>query len=161
MKIQYRLAECLKLESKTLLNQAGIKKISTIYFGGGSPSLMAPNMIEEIIYTCTNETGQVPSYIEEITLEINPNKAMNVDNLKAFTSAGVTRFSIGLQSLDNNVLKWMNRDHDMETAEKVIKTANQLANLSVDLIFARPEQTVPSWRKELQTLFQKFPFLTL
>ena len=126
-KLPNQLVKCLKIEGKSILKNANIDRISTIYFGGGTPSLIDPEKIEEIIDEYLGVTSQEST--EEITLEINPSREMNRDKMQQFIDAGITRFSIGLQSIDDKVLKWMNRDHNGALAEKVINATRDLSGL--------------------------------
>jgi oxygen-independent coproporphyrinogen-3 oxidase len=125
------------------------KKVISIYFGGGTPSLMNPEYIHDIITAVKNNfqiTGNV-----EITLETNPG-TVNPEKLHAFKESGINRLSIGIQSFHEDELKFLTRIHDSETA---IKTVNDsylagFENISIDLIFNLPGQSKEKWKENLQ-----------
>lgn len=129
---------------------ANLKKqyITSIFFGGGTPSLMPPALIEGII-SCVHKAWPVSPSVE-ITLEANPT-SVEAEKLKGFRSAGVNRLSIGVQSLDNKALAFLGRRHSAEEAKSVLKLAAKLFDrFSFDLIYARPEQTLKTWITELK-----------
>lgn len=127
-------------------------RISTIFFGGGTPSLISPQNIEKIIDKITSLwhcNGDL-----EISLEANPNT--NHDNLFSdLKHSGINRLSLGVQSLDKNDLKFLGRTHSLEQAissiEQVVKTFD---NHSMDLIYALPDQTAKNWEQQLKQACQ-------
>lgn len=124
------------------------KSITSIFFGGGTPSLMEPQIVEKLINIITKINNN--KNITEITLESNPS-SIEGSKLKAFKEAGVNRVSIGIQSFDNNNLKFLGRNHSAEEAIDVIKVANGIFNrVSFDLINGLPKQTLKDWQKELE-----------
>ena len=155
-KLPNQLVKCLKIEGKTILKKANINKISTIYFGGGTPSLIPPEKIKEVIDEYLEVTSQENT--EEITLEINPSKEINQDKMQQFIDAGITRFSIGLQSIDDKVLKWMNRDHNGALAEKVINASRDLSGLHSSSIGSTLIHFMTSHYSKSQIFVQKFNF---
>ncbi|MEQ8557188.1 MAG: radical SAM family heme chaperone HemW [Henriciella sp.] len=125
----------------------GHPKLGSIYFGGGTPSLMAPADIAALIEQAANLFGLAPD--AEITLEANPNDVLTGD-LEGWAAAGVTRLSVGLQSLDDEALAFLGRDHDAAGARKAQALAAQyFPNHTIDLIYARPGQSPDEWEKEL------------
>lgn len=126
------------------------KLIETIYFGGGTPSFVEPNYIEKII----NHLGKYFSISDkvEITLETNPGTVEN-EKLKAFKQIGINRISIGIQSFDDDELKFLTRIHNKETAIQTVNLAAKVGfeNISIDLIFNLPKQTKTKWINNLQT----------
>ncbi|SIS51513.1 radical SAM family heme chaperone HemW [Insolitispirillum peregrinum] len=121
--------------------------LTSIFFGGGTPSLMAPDTTAALIeharslFRCSNDL--------EITLEANPS-AVDRDRFAAFRQAGVNRVSLGIQSLREDSLRFLERHHDRQEALTAIETAASLfPRYSFDLIYARPGQTVEEWRSEL------------
>jgi len=125
------------------------REFISIFFGGGTPSLMEPEYIHEIIENIRSKF--ILRSDAEITLETNPG-TVSLEKLKKFHAAGVNRISIGIQSFDNDDLKFLTRIHNSETA---IRTVNQAAeagfeNISLDLIFNLPGQTKRMWTKNLE-----------
>jgi oxygen-independent coproporphyrinogen-3 oxidase len=120
--------------------------ISSIFFGGGTPSLMSPELVRKIlekVKSCWN----LP---EEITLEANPN-SIETDKFKAFKEAGITRVSIGIQSLNDDDLKFLGRTHSSLEALRALDIGKKVfENWSFDLIYARPNQTLKTWEEELK-----------
>ena len=122
--------------------------ISTIYFGGGTPSLLPTSDIEQIL----NKIGTFHSVDgdAEITLEANP-EDLSVEKLTELKSIGVNRLSLGTQSFIDSELKWMNRMHTANQATTAIQNAQNLGfnNISIDLIFGLPDQTKEDWQFNL------------
>ncbi len=122
---------------------------SSIYFGGGTPSLMEPEYLKEIIsfikenYSITDDA--------EITMETNPG-TVNKSKLENFRKIGINRISIGIQSFNNDELKFLTRIHDKETAVKTVLDAHEIGfdNINIDLIFNLPKQTKEKWKYNLQ-----------
>lgn len=122
---------------------------SSVYLGGGTPSLLPARHIEQII-TCARETFGIEDDAE-ITLEANPNDVLRTD-LTGLRTAGVNRLSIGVQSLEDDALKFLGRDHDADDATRAVEIAlDTFPNISIDLIYARPGQSPGAWEKELTT----------
>lgn len=126
--------------------------IRSVYFGGGTPSLLSLAELEQIL-TVVRATYKV-AIEAEITFELNPEDA-ELNYLKAIKQLGVNRLSIGLQSFDDGELKWMNRAHTSRQNFDCIKLAQQagLENISIDLIYGSKFQTPDNWHKTLQTAF--------
>jgi putative oxygen-independent coproporphyrinogen III oxidase len=124
------------------------RKVSSIFFGGGTPSLMAPKTVGKVIDKIRERWGYATNHVE-ITLEANPT-SIEADKFKAFREAGVNRVSIGVQSLRDEELKFLGRQHSAEEARKAIQIARDaFERYSIDLIYARPKQTMDAWREEL------------
>lgn len=123
--------------------------VRSIFFGGGTPSLLEPKLLEQIFYALTRHFSWKPE--TEITLETNP-KTVSLEKLKAFRSLGVNRLSVGVQSLQDRFLKALDRIHDGQDARRTIREARQAGfeNVSLDLIFALPGQTFEDWKKDLR-----------
>jgi oxygen-independent coproporphyrinogen-3 oxidase len=125
----------------------GKRSIKTIFFGGGTPSLMPVFMVEKIIEKISELWSLDPSC--EITLEANPT-SFEAEKFKDFCVAGINRLSLGIQALNDQDLRFLGREHSAEEAIKTIETAAKIFNnFSFDLIYARPEQDLNSWREEL------------
>ena len=124
------------------------RELISIYFGGGTPSLMEPDYISEIIETVKTKFFLAEN--SEITLETNPG-TVSLKKLKSFRKAGINRISIGIQSFNNKELKFLTRIHNSETAIKTVNDAAEAGfeNISLDLIFNLPGQTKKRWIKNL------------
>ena len=127
----------------------GPRRLVSLYFGGGTPSLMAPDWAGEIIQAAAALWG--PDPVLEVTLEANPTDA-ETSRFAAFAAVGVGRLSLGVQSLDDGALAFLGRNHDAGQAIRAAETARKaFARLSIDLIYARPGQTPADWAAELRT----------
>ena len=123
------------------------RKISSIFFGGGTPSLMPPATVAALIAEADALWGLTETC--EITLEANPN-SVEVANFAALAAAGVNRVSIGVQSFDGQALEFLGRAHGADEARRAIATAQaHFGRVSFDLIYARPDQTLGAWEGEL------------
>ena len=123
------------------------RKVRSIFFGGGTPSLMNPMIVENLIKVIADTA--IIDIDTEITLEANPT-SYETKKFEQFKSAGVNRVSIGVQSLDNKSLSLLGRKHNVDDAIKSIESAAKLFNrYSYDLIYALQDQTLASWQKEL------------
>ncbi len=126
------------------------RKISTIFFGGGTPSLMGPKFIGEILNYIHKNFNVTES--AEITLETNPGTVTKED-FKEFKNLGINRISIGVQSFHDKDLKFLTRIHDRQTAINSIRQAAEsgFENINLDLIFNLPGQTKKEWIDNLKT----------
>jgi len=123
------------------------RKLTSLYFGGGTPSLAPIEVIDDVIKICETIWGFEPG--AEITLEANPTDAEQ-SRFENFAAAGVNRLSLGVQSLRNDALKFLGRDHDAGQAMRAISAAqHSIDRVSFDLIYARPGQSLEDWREEL------------
>jgi putative oxygen-independent coproporphyrinogen III oxidase len=123
------------------------RQVSSIFFGGGTPSLMPPATVAALIAEADRLWGLTDDC--EITLEANPN-SVEVANFSVLAAAGVNRVSIGVQSFDVQALHFLGRAHDADEARRAIATAQaHFARVSFDLIYARPGQTQAAWEGEL------------
>jgi oxygen-independent coproporphyrinogen-3 oxidase len=123
--------------------------LTSIYLGGGTPSLMEPEYLEEIISSIKNQFNVSDS--AELTMETNPGTA-DKEKLKKFMKAGINRISIGIQSFHEDELKFLTRIHDSETAVNTVNDATDAGfdNISIDLIFNLPGQTKERWNSNLR-----------
>ncbi len=125
----------------------GKTKIASIFFGGGTPSLMPPDLVGNLIEHVDLRWGLLPDC--EITLEANPTSA-EIKNFKVLAQAGVNRLSIGVQALNDEDLSFLGREHSSKEALCAVDAAcNAVDRVSLDLIYARPNQTLKSWEREL------------
>ncbi len=125
----------------------GSREIKSIFFGGGTPSLIKPDNIERVINHITKLWPCDKNM--EVSLEANPNSAYGT-MFAELKSAGINRLSLGVQALNEKDLRFLGRTHNLETARNCIKqVVNTYSNHSIDLIYARPNQTLSSWQQEL------------
>jgi putative oxygen-independent coproporphyrinogen III oxidase len=123
------------------------RTVSTIFFGGGTPSLMKPGTVAAILDAVAQRWTVAPDV--EVTLEANPT-SVEATRFKGYRSAGVNRVSLGVQALDDAALKALGRMHTADEALAAVAIARgAFERYSFDLIYARPDQTAPSWRAEL------------
>ena len=122
------------------------KNITSIFFGGGTPSLMPP-FITEAIINKIDRISHLDSNIE-ITLEGNPT-SVELKKFQDFKIAGINRVSLGVQSLNDNNLKFLGREHNSKEALAAVEKAQIFDNYSFDLIYALPKQTLNQWEEEL------------
>jgi putative oxygen-independent coproporphyrinogen III oxidase len=123
------------------------RPIHSIFFGGGTPSLMPASLVERILTTIHDGWSVDPGC--EITLEANPGSVEQAKFMD-FRNSGVNRVSIGVQSLDDAVLKFLGRRHTAAEARQAVGVAAQVfERFSFDLIYARPDQTLDQWQAEL------------
>lgn len=121
--------------------------VETVFFGGGTPSLMKPDTVAAIIEKIRKTWPQANDV--EITLEANPT-SVEADKFRAFKEAGINRVSLGIQSLRADDLKFLGRTHDIAQAKQAIElAASTFDRFSFDLIYARPNQTAAMWQDEL------------
>jgi len=147
------MIECIIKEIETRVAYLNNKTISSIYFGGGTPSILNKKELQSIlntIYTNFTVTENV-----EITLECNPDD-LNDNKLVDFKKAGINRLSIGIQSFDNADLQFMNRSHNAQEAELCVELATKhgFQNITIDLIYGLPNQSVEAWEKNLDKMFR-------
>ncbi|MFI4935118.1 MAG: radical SAM family heme chaperone HemW [Caulobacterales bacterium] len=127
--------------------RAGRRRLGSIFFGGGTPSLMDPADVAQVIEAACAAFDPEPDL--EVTLEANPTDA-EADRFAAMAQAGVTRLSLGVQSLDDRALAFLGRNHDAAAARRAAAVAREaFARLSIDLIYALPDQTTADWRDEI------------
>jgi putative oxygen-independent coproporphyrinogen III oxidase len=123
------------------------RRVASIFFGGGTPSLMQPDTVAALIEAVKSLMPVADDL--EITLEANPS-SVEAEKFAAFAQAGINRVSLGIQSLDDQVLKFLTRRHDAREARGAIELAQRyFPRLSFDLIYARPGQSVAQWQREL------------
>lgn len=122
----------------------------SIYFGGGTPSILSDQLIGQIFSTIRQNFDL--SHVKEITLEANPDD-ITAEKVRFWKSIGVNRLSIGIQSFDEVDLRWMNRAHTSEQSLNSIRTAqeNGISNLTIDLMYGLPEMSPERWKKQIRT----------
>ena len=150
--------KCLKkeiTEKSDELDNENIE-IDTIYIGGGTPSIVPAEYIEDIINLIYEKYNV--SKIAEITIEANPG-TIDKDKLEKYIEAGINRLSIGLQSTNDKLLKMLGRIHTYCEFEEVYKTARQVGfkNINVDLMIGLPNQTMKNVQESLEEIIKKSP----
>jgi len=144
---QSALASAILDDLRAQAALTGPRTLVSVFFGGGTPSLMRPEWVGAMVAEARRlwpSAGEV-----EVTLEANPTDA-EAGRFAAFASAGVNRLSLGVQSLDDDALKFLGRNHDASQARRAIALGRGLfERLSVDLIYARPGHGEAAWRREL------------
>ncbi|PHS77376.1 MAG: coproporphyrinogen III oxidase [Rhodospirillaceae bacterium] len=124
------------------------RAISSIFFGGGTPSLMDPATVHDIISTADQLWGFTKNC--EITLEANPT-SIEAAKFRGFRDAGVNRVSVGIQSLNNKSLQQLGREHSVQEALQALDIARAIFNrYTFDIIYARPDQGLGEWHDELE-----------
>jgi oxygen-independent coproporphyrinogen-3 oxidase len=137
--------------SADILKNSGYPKrpLSTLFFGGGTPSLFTDNQIGQIIASLKSNYDFQSDI--EITLEANPESA-TPEYLEQLATKGVTRISLGVQSFDPKVLATLERVHDPEKVAPILKAASDLGlESSLDLIYGAPNESIDSWRRTVET----------
>jgi putative oxygen-independent coproporphyrinogen III oxidase len=123
------------------------RTVSTIFFGGGTPSLMKPGAVAAILDAVAHHWHVAPDV--EVTLEANPT-SVEATRFAGYRAAGVNRVSLGVQALDDAALKALGRMHTADEALAAVAIARgTFERYSFDLIYARPDQSAPAWRAEL------------
>lgn len=140
--------QAYEIELKRTRKLTGPRRLASIFFGGGTPSLMSPALVAHIIETATQLWQPEPDI--EITLEANPT-SIEMDKFSDLKGAGINRVSIGVQSFNQDDLRFLGREHSSEDAKKAINIGQKhFDRVSFDLIYARPTQTVDAWNRELE-----------
>lgn len=153
LKLKDQLLAALKKEILLRKNYLPSPTLDTVYFGGGTPSLLSSDELKGIMDTIASvfeiQTGA------EITLEANPDD-ISAEKTKELKHAGVNRLSIGIQSFFEEDLAWMNRAHNAEQAARCIDTALQsgIENITADLIYGFPLLTDSKWEKNIGTMLE-------
>jgi len=144
---QARFVASFVREIETFASRTGKRSVESVFFGGGTPSLMLPSTVEAILTAIDRNWGLSAS--AEISLEANPS-SVEAERFKGYRAAGVNRLSLGVQSLRDEQLRFLGRLHDVETAISAIAIAREIfPRMSFDLIYARPGQTGRQWAEEL------------
>ena len=124
------------------------RTVSTIFFGGGTPSLMQPSSVQTILDCIARHWTVAPDV--EVTLEANPT-SVEATRFRGFRTAGVNRVSLGVQALDDGALKELGRLHSAQEALDAVAVARSIfGRYSFDLIYARPQQSLDAWASELK-----------
>lgn len=143
------LMEGLRTEWQLRLPLLHDKEVVSVYFGGGTPFLLGPEKVGEILSWIAPLFSK--EEIPEITLEANP-EFIDKASIEAFASIGINRVSMGVQSFDDVLLQRLTRDHDAKSASAAVLATAQagITNISIDLMYDIPGQTVESWQRTLE-----------
>ena len=140
-------AQGLAAELKHMRALSGPRSLDSVFFGGGTPSLMPPQAVDHVLRTIDDLWGL--SDLAEVTLEANPT-SIEAENFKGYRASGVNRVSVGVQALNDEDLKALGRQHSSEEAIAAFRLAAKIfPRVSFDMIYARPSQTPEQWRAEL------------
>jgi len=146
---QAGLVEAILADLRAQRVLTGPRRLASIFFGGGTPSLMAPEAVARIVAAARDLFPPIGEI--EITLEANPTDA-EAGRFAALADAGINRLSMGVQALDDDALRFLGRDHSAAEALRAVDLARRAFDrLSIDLIYARPDQTPDDWAAELTT----------
>lgn len=152
---QSRFRDALLRELEWEAARLGPRRLASIFFGGGTPSLMAPDTVAAIIAAAREKFVAADDI--EITLEANPT-SVEAERFLAFRDAGVNRISIGVQALDDAALAALGRQHSAEAGLRALSIARKdFARVSFDMIYARPDQSVAAWQAELSRALAEQP----
>ncbi|MDJ0613406.1 MAG: radical SAM family heme chaperone HemW [Rhizobiaceae bacterium] len=145
---QQSFVEAYEREIAHIASLSGSRTVTSVFFGGGTPSLMAPNTVETILNTIGKHWSLATD--AEISMEANPS-SVEAERFKGYRTAGVNRVSLGIQSLQDDQLKFLGRLHNASEAIGAIEIAQAVfPRMSFDLIYARPNQTASEWEAELK-----------
>jgi len=127
-------------------------RFATLYIGGGTPTIYSPEALADLIATCQARFGFNNRDRTEITVEANPN-TITIEKLRILQRAGVNRLSVGCQSFSDNLLHILGRSHSGGDVEAAVTRARAVGfdNISLDLMYGLPNQTVADWRQTLET----------
>lgn len=146
--------ELLKEELRQKHPYFPAQKLTTLYFGGGTPSLIPASLIVSFIKEL-GSFGFTTGPETEVTIEINP-ATINSEKLKVYLDHGINRFSVGAQTFDDRLLKMVNREHNAkQTLETLELLRNHNVNFSFDILFALPHQTVDGLKNDLRIAMQQ------
>lgn len=143
------LLQALQIEWKSKLHHVQGKRVPSIYFGGGTPTLFGAERLRILLERIRKEI--TPTTDIEITMEANP-ESLTRNYLRALRQMGINRLSVGVQSLDSNLLKMLGRNHTVQSIEKALLEARKVGfhNISIDIMYEIPKQTWESWEKTVQ-----------
>jgi putative oxygen-independent coproporphyrinogen III oxidase len=148
-----RFARAFEAEIAMTAGRAPGRTVSAIFFGGGTPSLMQPSTVGAILDAVGRHWQVAPD--AEITLEANPT-SVEASRFRGYCTAGVNRVSLGVQALDDRVLKELGRQHTAQEAIAAVHVARSVfGRYSFDLIYARPRQTPAEWGNELKSALRE------
>jgi oxygen-independent coproporphyrinogen III oxidase len=154
--LRYTAAVREEIARSDVSNNPMMRRVDTIYFGGGTPTTLTVEQISSLIETCRLRFDVASD--SEITVEANPG-SISQNYLEELRSAGLNRLSFGVQSFDDDELRMIGRTHSAEEAREAVRTARAagFANVSIDLIAGLPEQKMETWRRNIEEAFALAP----
>ena len=149
---QIAIRRCEASQSPSLMGNNHNSSINTIYFGGGTPSLLSIDEIDDVLQVIRAHYPVAEN--AEITMEANPD-TLSLEYLQALRKTGVNRLSIGIQSFFDNDLKYLSRRHDAHHAQQCLDWAKlaSFTNISIDLIYGLPTSNAEQWNRNLDIFF--------
>lgn len=154
------MVDALTTELRQRQDYLGGSKVESIYFGGGTPSLLNEVALQNLLATANDLFEVAPN--AEVTLEANPDDLDRVA-IQKLVKAGINRLSIGVQSFDADILKWMNRSHNAAQSVAAVRNAQDLGieELSIDLIYGIPGMSLAMWEEQLHNALElKVPHIS-
>jgi oxygen-independent coproporphyrinogen III oxidase len=151
LELQERLVACLMKEIQLQRQYLEGESVETVYFGGGTPSLLTVRQIKSLL-KLIHDVFSISSDVE-VTLEANPDDLSdNIEKLTSMKSSGINRLSIGVQSFDNHVLRYFNRAHSVQDIFTSVQNTRSAGfnNVSIDLIYGIPGSSIYSWQEEVR-----------
>ena len=140
--------QALLADMRAEADAAGAEPLTSVFFGGGTPSLMPPSLVADLLENAETLWGFTPDI--EITLEANPS-SVEAANFAELAKAGINRASLGVQSFDDERLKWLGRLHSSKEALEALQIAqSHFARVTFDMIYALPGHSLEDWRQELE-----------
>lgn len=154
-----QLMEGLELEWGRWVPHLKNQKIRSIYFGGGTPTLLGPDRIQTVLSWVKNLGNELKEL--EITIEANPEEITH-NLMNSYAKAGINRASVGIQSLDDKLLRRLSRQHSAEKAIQAVWAIQEagIENISIDLMYDLPLQTIENWKETLHQV-KKLPITHL
>lgn len=148
LKGKEQLIDSLLIEIASRKHELDLDRISSLYFGGGTPSILSKSELLKIIQCIDQNYDLEPDL--ELTIECNPDD-LTENKINDFLEAGFNRLSIGVQSFDDRILTWMNRSHSVLQSMQSVRQAQKLGfdNISIDLIYGVPNTDLKAWEFNL------------
>ncbi len=153
---RYMTAVVRELEQRLARGGWEIESLDTIYLGGGTPSLLSPDTLGRLLAEVGRRVSVSPN--AEVTLEANPDD-VSAAAVEAWAAAGINRVSLGVQSFDDAVLRWMHRTHDAAAIDRAVRTFRTAGGfaISLDLIFGLPDDLPDTFAKDLERALELAP----
>jgi oxygen-independent coproporphyrinogen-3 oxidase len=154
--IKSELVQAITQELNIQNAYIGGESINTVYFGGGTPSLLSEDELKTVFNSVHSNFSVNPN--AEVSMEANPDD-LSEEKLHLLKAIGINRLSIGIQSFDDGILKYLNRAHSSKAAIDCVAFARNAGfnNVSIDLIYAIPGQDIAGWKKNIQRAVDLYP----